>query len=156
MWYRSLCLYLLCIIRWNLFVLRNDINTAIIIWNRSLFRRLLSALCPCCPFPTKLQIAALLCIISHSETPFLVKYRILMPCFYVKYRVLDIFFVSLHAKTCKYHRYGWQKDIGIHPYWPAGGNGKQSWRGIMPAAWRESDWLQKHSGTGSHWCQAKR
>lgn len=68
---------------------------------------------------------ALLCKISRSETLFLVKYRILMPCFYVKYRilmlcfyvkyrilipcfyvkyrVLDIFFVSLHPK---YHRYG--------------------------------------------------
>ena len=52
------------------------------------------------------KIVALLCKISRSKTSFLVKYRILMPCFYVKYRVLDIFFVSLHAKTCKYHRYG--------------------------------------------------
>ena len=51
-------------------------------------------------------IVALLCKISRSKTSFLVKYRILMLCFYVKYRVLDIFFVSLHAKTCKYHRYG--------------------------------------------------
>ena len=37
--------------------------------------------------------------------PYLVKYRILMPCFYVKYRVLHVFFVSLHA-NCEYHRYG--------------------------------------------------
>ena len=97
MWYRSLCLYLLYIIRWNLFVLRNDINTTIIRWNRSLFRRLLSALCPCSPFPTKLQIAALLCIISRSETPFPVKYRILVLCFYVKYRVLR-FFLSFSCR----------------------------------------------------------
>ena len=34
--------------------------------------------------------------------PFLVKYRILLVCFYVKYRVLRFFFVSLHPK---YHRY---------------------------------------------------
>ena len=61
--------------------------------------------------------------------PFLVKYRILTPCFCVKYRVLHIFFVSLYAKAdenglclsnqsefhcirlapsllTKYHRYG--------------------------------------------------
>jgi len=43
--------------------------------------------------------------------------------FYVKYRILQIIFVSLHTKS---HLYGWQKDIGIHPHWPAGGNGGQS------------------------------
>ena len=48
-------------------------------------------------------IVALLCKISRSKTSFLVKYRIQMLCFYVKYRVLRFFFVSLHPK---YHRYG--------------------------------------------------
>ncbi len=48
------------------------------------------------------KFVALSCKISRSETPFLVKYRILLVCFYVKYRVLRFFFVSLHPK---YHRY---------------------------------------------------
>ena len=61
------------------------------------------------------KIVALLCKISRSKALFLVKYRILMPCFYVKYLVLCCFFVSSHPK---YHRYDWQKDIGIHPHWP--------------------------------------
>ena len=53
--------------------------------------------------PDKTTNCSVLCKLSRSETPFLVKYRILLLCFYVKYRVLHIFFVSLYPK---YHHYG--------------------------------------------------